>query len=51
MCGCCELADEGGEQVRGGSAGGGELYFQLVYQGHQLIDFADDATLFGEGWQ
>ncbi len=31
--------------------GGGELGFQLVAQRHQLIDFGDDAVLFGEGWQ
>ena len=34
-----EFGDEGGEEVRGGGAGGGELRFQLVHQGHQLIHF------------
>ena len=27
----------------------GELGFQLVAQVHELIDFGDDAVLFGEG--
>ena len=27
---------------------GGELDFKLVAQGHQFIDFGDDAVLFGE---
>ncbi len=44
-----ELGDEGGEEVRGSGAGGGELGFQLVNLGHQLIDFGHDAALFGEG--
>ena len=28
----------------------GLLLFQLVAQGHQFIDFGDDAVLFGKGW-
>ena len=38
-------------QLRGSGAGGGELRFQLVHQGHQLIDFGHDPALFGEGWE
>ena len=44
----CEFGDEGGEEFRGGGAGGGELRFQLVHQGHQLIHFGHDPALFGE---
>ena len=44
-----EFGDEGGEEVRCGGAGGGELGLQLVDQGHQLIHFGDDTALFGEG--
>ena len=28
--------------------GGGELGFEAVAEGHQLVDFSDDAVLFGE---
>ena len=31
--------------------GGGELGFQAVAEGHQLIHFGDDAVLLGEGGQ
>jgi hypothetical protein len=41
---------EGFKQVLSGGAGGGELGFQLVHQGHQLIHFGHDPALFGEGW-
>jgi hypothetical protein len=50
MLGSGEFGDEGGEEVRGGGAGGGELRFQRVHQGHQLLDFAHDPALFGEGF-
>lgn len=46
-----QFRDEGGEEVRGGRAGGGELRFQLVHQGHQLIHFGHDPALFGEWWE
>ena len=46
-----EFGDEGGEEVRGGGAGGGELRFQRVHQGHQLLHFGHDPALFGEGWE
>lgn len=29
--------------------GGGELRFQSVTEGHEVIHFGDDALLFGEG--
>jgi hypothetical protein len=45
-----QFGDEGFEEVRGGGAGSGELRFQLVHQGHQLIHFGHDPALFGEGW-
>lgn len=47
----CKLGDEGIEEVFGGVAGGGELRFQLVHQGHQLIHFGYDSALFGEWWE
>jgi hypothetical protein len=46
-----EFGDEGGEEVRGGGAGSGELRFQRVHQGHQLLHFGHDPALFGEGCQ
>ena len=46
-----EFGYEGGEEVRGGGAGGGELHFQLADQGHQLLHFGHDPALFGEGWE
>lgn len=49
--GLCEFGDEGGEEVRGGGAGGGELLLQRVHQGHQLLHFGHDPALFGEGFQ
>jgi len=47
----CDFGDEGGEEVRGGGAGGGELRFQRVHQGHQLLHFGHDPALFAEGWE
>jgi len=46
---CNEFGDEGFEEVRGGGAGGGELRFQLVYQGHQLIHFGPFVVALGAG--
>ena len=37
------------QQAGGLDLRGGEARFQLVAQGHQLIDLGDDAVLFGEG--
>jgi hypothetical protein len=31
--------------------GCGQLHLQLVADGHQLVDFGDDAVLLGEGWK
>ena len=45
-----EFGDEGGEEVRGGGAGGGELRFQRVHQGHQLLHFGHDSAWFGQWW-
>ena len=44
-----EFGDEGGEEVGGDGAPGGELGFQGVHQGHQLLHFGHDPALFGEG--
>ena len=44
-----EFGDDGFEEIRGGGARGGELRFQFVDQGHQLIHFGHDTALFGEG--
>src|SRR5205814_3083643 len=46
-----EFGDERFEKLRGGGAGGGELRFQPVHQGHQLIHFGHDPALFGERWE
>ena len=46
--GAGEFGDVGGEKVRGGGAGGGELRFQRVHQRHQLLHFGHDPALFGE---
>ena len=52
VTGCTsEFGDEGGEEVRGGGAGCGELRFQRVHQGHQLLHFGHEPALFGEGWE
>jgi|GEM_PF-3365362 len=41
----------GFEQAAVVGLGGGELGFELVAQGHQLIDLGYDAVLFGERWE
>ena len=46
-----QLADDRVEESRGSGAGGGELRFQQVREGHQLIHFGHDPALFGEGWE
>ena len=38
-------------EIQLGGLGGSENGFELVAKGHQLIDFGDDAVLFGEGWE
>ena len=43
-----QVRHEGGEEVGGGGAGGGELRFQRVHQGHQLLHFGRSPALFGE---
>lgn len=47
--GLCEFGDEGREEVGGGGAGGGNLRFQGVHQGHHLLHFGKDPALLGEG--
>lgn len=39
------------EQAAAGGGGGIETRLQPVAQGHQFIDFGDDAVLFSEGWE
>ena len=43
-----EFDDQGFEEVLGGGVRGGDLRFQLVHHGRQLIHFGHD-TAFGEG--
>ena len=43
------ILDEAVGEVELGGLGGGEARFELVAQCHQLIDFGDDAVLFGGG--
>ncbi len=43
-----EFIDDGGKDVGGGGAGGGELRFHRVDQGHQLLHLRHDPALFGE---
>jgi len=38
---------DGFQQAAAVGCGAAELAFQLVAQGHELIDFGDDAVLFG----
>ena len=42
---------DGFEETAAFGLGGGELCFQPVAEGHQFIDFGDDAVLFFEGWE
>ena len=47
---------QGGFDQRGGEAllpgaGLGEVGLEAVAEGHQFVDFGDDAVLFGEGWE
>ena len=42
---------DGFEEAAAFGLGGGELRFQPVAQGHQFVDFGDDAVLFGERWK
>ena len=41
----------GFEEAAAFRLGGGELRFQPVAEGHQLIHFCNDAVLFGERWK
>ena len=41
---------DGFEESAAFGLGGGELRFKPVAQGHEFIDFGDDAILFGERW-
>ena len=44
-----QFRDDGFHKGSASRAGGGELGFQLVHQGHQLIHFGHNPALFGEG--
>ena len=43
------LVQKGVEQVAAGIVACGEAHFQLVAEGHQFINFGDDAVFFGQG--
>ena len=43
--------EDGFEEAAGFGLGGGELGFEAVAEGHQLVDLGDDAVLLGEGWE
>ncbi len=43
--------EQGFEEAAAFDLGDGELRFQPVAQGHQFVNFGDDAILFGEGWE
>ncbi len=45
------LGEESVEQVAAGVVASGEARLQPVAQRHQRIDLADDAVLFGKGWE
>ena len=44
-----EVVYGGGGEGGVGGLGGGELGFEAVEDGHELVDAGDDAMLFGEG--
>jgi len=44
-----QLGHESFEKALGNGAAGGELRFQLVHQGHQLIHLGHDPAAWGEG--
>ncbi len=46
-----QFPDQGGHEVVGNGAGGDELAFQFVDQGHEFVHLGDDAALFSEGWE
>ncbi len=45
------LFDDGVGEVGLGGLGVFDPRLEGVAQGHEFIDFGDDAVLFGEGWQ
>jgi hypothetical protein len=45
------LRHHGVEQLGLFGGCGGDLLFECVAQRYQLIDFGDDAVLFGERWE
>jgi hypothetical protein len=45
------LVEDGFEDAAGFGLGGGELGFEPVAEGQQLVDLGEDAVLFGEGWR
>ena len=42
------VVEDGFEEASGFGLGGGELGFEAVAEGHQLVDLGDDAVLFGD---
>src|SRR6476469_9888270 len=44
------LVQYGVEKAAAVGVGGGELRGELVTEGHELINFGDDAVLFGDRW-
>jgi hypothetical protein len=47
--GSCQFLNSSLHKLFWIGARGGELRFQFVHQGHELIDFGHDAMLFGKG--
>jgi len=45
-----ERAEQGVDELGMCRLASADFLLQVVAEGHQFIDFGDDAVLFGEGW-